>query len=158
MRLSLALLLLLAASPALAADWKPYANPRFGYVIDLPSDFATVSAADNGDGMTLQSKDGKAKLLVFGANLTEENFADDTARRKQSDRDAGWAISYDKSAKGWASYSGTRKDHILYLRALALCEGAGGYFVLDYPKADAALYDPVVAHLVKTLSGPPRCL
>jgi len=157
MRLFFVLPLLLAAAPALADGWKPYANPRFGYVIDLPGDFRTVSEADNGDGITLQSKDGKATLLVFGSTVTEGTLGEDVANRKQSEKDEGWTITYEKSAKDWMSYSGTRKDRILYVRAVSLCQGAGGYFTLEYPKAQAKLYDPKVAHLVKTLSGPPHC-
>ena len=152
-----ALLFLLTATPAFAADWKPYANPRFGYVIDLPADFPTVSEADNGDGMTLQSKDGKADLLVFGSHVTEGTLGDDVANQKQSYADGGWKITYEKSGKDWISYSGSRRDRILYVRAVSLCDGAGGYFTLEYPKAQAKLYDPVVSHLVKTLAGPPHC-
>ena len=45
--------------PALqAADWKPFANARFGYVIDMPPGFAMQRAPDNGDG-------GGVRALTF---------------------------------------------------------------------------------------------
>ncbi len=151
------LLLCLAATPALADDWRPYANARFGYAIDIPGDFRVTAEADNGDGMTLTSKDGKAELRVFGANRMEDDFAAEVKSRVAMDKQDGWAIGYNRSSKTWASYSGSRKDRILYVRAIALCHDAIGYFTLDYPKAALTPYDPIVAHMVKTLAAPPRC-
>jgi hypothetical protein len=153
----LATLLCFVALPALAADWRPYANARFGYVIDLPADFSVTGQADNGDGMTLQSKDKAAELRVFGAAITEDDFAAEIKSRIGMDTGDGWAISYNKSSKKWASYSGARKDRILYVRAIALCNQAAGYFTLEYPKAGVKDYDPVVSRLVKTLMAPPNC-
>lgn len=150
-------LLCLVAAPAVAEDWRPYANARFGYVLDLPADFAVTSEADNGDGMALASKDGKAELRVFGANRMEDDFPAEIKSRVAMDKQDGWTISYDKPSTSWASYSGSRKDRILYVRAIALCHDAVGYVTLEYPKAQLKQYDPVVAHLVKTLSAPPRC-
>jgi hypothetical protein len=145
------------ATPALAQDWRPYANARFGYVVDLPADFTVTGKADNGDGMTLASKDSKAALRVFGANRMAEDFAAEIKGRVAMDSKDGWAISYDKPSKSWASYSGSRKDRILYTRAIALCHDAVGYVTIEYPKAQLQQYDGVVAHLVKTLVAPPRC-
>jgi hypothetical protein len=151
------ILFCLAATPAIADDWRPYANARFGYVIDLPADFTVTSEADNGDGVTLASKDGKAELRVFGANRLQEDFVAEIKSRAEVDEKEGWTVSYSKRSKTWASYSGSRKDRILYVRAISLCHDAVGYAMLDYPKAGLKQYDPLVAHLVKTLAAPPRC-
>jgi hypothetical protein len=151
------ILLCLAATPALADDWRPYANARFGYAIDLPADFTVTGEADNGDGMTLTSKDGKAELRVFGASRLQKDFAAEIRSRTEMDEKEGWTISYSKPSKTWASYSGTRKDRILYVRAISLCHNAVGFVTLEYPKAALKQYDPVVGHLVKTLAAPPHC-
>jgi hypothetical protein len=151
------ILLWLAATPAIADDWRPYANARFGYAIDLPADFTAAGDADNGDGMTLTSKDGKAELRVFGANRLQDDFATEIRSRTEMDEKDGWTISYSRPSKSWVSYSGTRGDRILYVRAISLCHDAVGYVTLEYPKAARKQYDPVVGHLVKTLAAPPRC-
>ena len=151
------ILLGFAATPALADDWRPYANARFGYVIDLPADFTVAAEADNGDGVTLASKDGKAELRVFGANRLQDDFAAEIRSRTEMDEKDGWTIGYSKSSKTWASYSGTRRDRILYVRAISLCHDAVGYVTLEYPKAALKQYDAVVGHLVTTLAAPPRC-
>jgi hypothetical protein len=147
----------LAATPAIADAWRHYANARFGYAVDLPGDFTVTSRADNGDGMTLQSSDRTAELRVFGTNRLEEDFAAELKSRVEIDKKDGWTISYSKPSKTSASYSGTRKDRILYVRAIALCHDAVGYFTLEYPKAALKPYDPIVQRLVKTLSALPRC-
>lgn len=159
MRRRLAILICLAATaaPALADDWRPYANARFGYVVDLPPGFAISNEADNGDGMTLTSADKQAELRVFGANRMEQDFETEMKIRIGMDEKEGWKISYSKPAKSWASYSGSRKDRILYVRAIALCHDAVGYATIEYPKAALKQYDPIVQHLVKSLSAPPRC-
>ncbi len=54
----------LAASNA-AAGLKHYANSRFGYSVDLPAGFKTVSVPENGDGVVLESVDGRTKLSVW---------------------------------------------------------------------------------------------
>ncbi|MDP9808820.1 hypothetical protein J2W42_001662 [Rhizobium tibeticum] len=71
-------------------------------------------------------------------------------------RQDSWQINSSKPSRTFASYSGTRKDRILYARAMALCHDAFGYLRLEYPKAALKAYDPVVQHLDKTLAAPPR--
>ncbi len=151
------ILLCITAAPALAEDWRPYANARFGYAVDLPANFTIANEADNGDGMTLKSVDGTAELRVFGTNRMEDSFAAEIKGRIEMNKQDGWQISYSKPSKTWASYSGTRKDRILYVRAVALCQDATGYLMLEYPKAALKAYDPVVQHLVKTLAASSRC-
>lgn len=157
MLVRLLLLLSLAAWPASAADWRPYANARFGYAIELPADFIAINEADNGDGITLHSPDGQTELRVFGANIIDDDFAAEIGGRKAMDAKEGWRIGYERAAPAWASYSGTRGKLILYVRAVALCDGAAGYFSITYPKADQKRYDPIVSYLVKTLSAPAHC-
>ncbi|MCB1548982.1 MAG: hypothetical protein KDJ41_14280, partial [Hyphomicrobiaceae bacterium] len=58
---------LAAAVPALAEDlgWQTYANPRFGYSVDVPVGYLLPQPGpDNGDGQTFASADGRAYLAV----------------------------------------------------------------------------------------------
>lgn len=147
----------LLSTSALAADDKPYLNSRFGYSIDLPSEFKVVSVADNNDGMSLESPDGSATLLVWGNNIMERDFKAESDSRRKSYVEEGWLISYEKHAPTWASYSGSRGDRILYVSEIALCDGAMGNFSLVYPKVDQKRYGAVIERLVKSLAAPNRC-
>ena len=60
-------LLCVTASNA-AQKWKNYFNERFEYLIEYPDLFSEIREPDNGDGVWLESKDGKYKLTLSGAN------------------------------------------------------------------------------------------
>lgn len=147
---------LLLTTSAIAAS-KAYENGRFGYTIELPSGFKTVSTADNGDGLSLASADGSAKLSVWGDHLTEGGFRQESELRKKFEADDGWMFSYEKRGPSWASISGTKGDRIVYMRQIALCEDTIGNFRLEYPAAQQVRFGPVVDRLVKSLKAPKHC-
>lgn len=146
-----------AARPALADDWQPYANGRFGYAVDLPPGFNVTNEADNGDGLTLRSADGTAELLVFGSTILDGSFADEADGRIASAEEDGWALSYKRVLGSAASWSGTRKNEILYARGVTLCDGSAGYFQIEYRKVDRKRYDAIVKRLVKSLHPAEGC-
>jgi hypothetical protein len=148
---------LLTAVVATAADFKAYGNGRVGYSVDLPNDFKTVLTPENGDGIGLESKDGQAKLSVWGNYLTEGGFALESDLRKKLEIDDGWRFTYEKRAASWASLCGVKGDRIIYMRQIALCDDAIGNFTLEYPVAQQKRYGPVVDRLVKTLKAPKHC-
>jgi hypothetical protein len=145
------------ATSVVAADFKPYENGRFGYVIDLPSDFKTVQTPDNGDGIGLKSADGTAKLSVWGNYLTEGGFRQESDLRKKFETEGGWKFSFEKRGASWASLSGTKSDRIIYMRQIALCDDAMGNFTLEYPAAQQKRFGPLVDRMVKTLKAPKHC-
>jgi hypothetical protein len=164
MFLRLPRLLALLALPSLmafgasAADWEPYTNARFGYVLDVPEDFVIKSEADNGDGMTLASEDGKATLRVFGGYITDGTFRSDVQdRMKTASGQDAWAISYNKISDTAASFSGSKKDDVLYVRGVPLCENSVAFFYLEYPKDQLKAYDDIVSHMVKSLQPLEKC-
>jgi hypothetical protein len=157
LRASVIIISLLAATVATAADYRRYENGRFGYSIDFPSDFKTVSTPENGDGLGLASTDGSAALSVWGNYLTAGGFAQESALRKKFEIDDGWKFTYEKRGASWASLSGTKSDRIIYMRQIALCDDAMGNFTLDYPAAQQKRFGPVVDRLVKTLKAPKHC-
>ena len=110
-----------------------------------------TAEAQNGDGLTLGSGDGSAQLLVFGSHILDGDFADEVQQRMEFARQDGWVLSYSSVKPAGASFSGTRGDRILYLRAVALCEAAAGFLQIDYPARDRKRFDAVVARLVKSL-------
>ncbi|MDX0567209.1 hypothetical protein GOD83_24550 [Sinorhizobium medicae] len=147
----------LSATIADAADFRPYGNGRFGYLVDLPSDFKTVLIPENGDGIGLESADGSAKLSVWGNYLTEGGFSQESARRRKFVEDDGWKFTYEKRGASWASFSGTRRDHIIYMRQIALCDDAMGNFTIEYPAAQQKRFGPLIERMVKSLRAPKHC-
>ena len=148
MRFLIALLLLV--TPAAAADWETYDNARFGYTIDVPAGFTWGPEADNGDGR--QFRAGATRLAVWGGNFTEPDLEAAAASDLALAEADGWTITYRSVTPGWASFSGTRGQRILYERMVALCDpGQYAGFLLEYSAIDLAALDPVVNRLVSSL-------
>jgi hypothetical protein len=150
-------LLLFSAAPALAADWWSYENARFGYAIELPSEFRLLARPNDGDGLTLTPADQSARLLVFGTNIPSGDFSTQANIRVALAKDDGWQISYSKSTSRGISFSGTKQGRIVYVRGVALCNGAAAFFQMDYPKANMQRYDAVVMRLVRSLHPTKKC-
>jgi hypothetical protein len=151
MRALTALLLALALSPALAADWGRYENARFGYSIDVPPGLVALREADNGDGRNF--RDGATKLAVWGSNVVDPGFEDAAIAAIGFAGNDGWTIAYQAVTPGWASFSGTQGKRVLYQRMIALCDGQYAAFRLEYSAVDMSRLDPVVNRLVKSLKG-----
>jgi hypothetical protein len=147
------LFLLLLCSPAFAAEWTVYSNPRFGASVDIPPGFVNdVPASENGDGLVFHSADGQAELLVWGGNLTDEDFKLDAEIRLNRELDYDWQVSYKKSGNDWSVYSGSQSGRIMYARSLSSCNGTQAvHFRIEYPEAQKKDYDAVVKRLSKSL-------
>ena len=154
---NMALAALLLATPALAEERQDYVNSRFGFGVALPSDYVVINSADNGDGMRLASPDRKTTLSVFGANLLDNSLEEEIRQRIDMEEKNGWQISYKKIGPGSASFSGSRDGRIVYVRAVALCDGAAGFAWLEYDKAALKKHDPLVRQLVRTLHPSEGC-
>jgi hypothetical protein len=148
---------LFAASASAASGFEPYENGRFGYKIDLPSDFKKVRIPDNGDGIGLESADGAATLSVWGNHIMEGGFEAESDLRRKLQAQEGWKFSYEKRGSSWASFSGTRGDRIIYMREIALCNEAMGSFTIKYPASQRTRFGPVIDRLVKSLKAPQQC-
>lgn len=147
-----------ASSPALAADdWTRYSNPRFGYSAAVPPGFTRQQDADNGDGATFRSDDGRSELLIYGTMIEDGEFAGAARKRIDRDRADGWTITYDKVTEGWASYSGSRTADVLYVRGIALCDGNTAYFHLRYPRDALKTFNGVIGRMVKSLRPATGC-
>ena len=154
MRILFGLLFALVALPAAAADWQRYENARFGYVIDVPPDFAWGREADNGDGREFTSPDGLQTLSVFGGMVTGEDFEATVRIGLQIASADGWALSYERVTPSWASFSATRNGMIRYVRVIAACGGTQlASFYFEYPEAALKASDPVVERLVRSLKA-----
>ncbi len=150
MRILFALLLVLATTPVLAADWGHYVNERFGVAADVPPGFVPGEPPANGDGLSFATP--TAKLSIYGSLIVEGDFESVVAQRMKWTADDGWAITYQAVTPSWASWSGKRGSRILYARAVRMCGGAAiGAFELEYSEVDRKAFDPVVERLVASL-------
>lgn len=147
----------LAAAPARAADWWPYDNARFGYSIELPPGFGLTILADHGDGLALAPADKSAKLLVFATHGSGGDFSSEAKTRLVLAKQDGWQVSYSKMTAQGFSFTGVRRDRIVYGRGVALCNGASAFFQMDYAKADMQRYDAVVMRLARSLKATEKC-
>jgi hypothetical protein len=152
------LALLSTAAVAIAADWRrdwaTLHNERHGFLIAYPSDiFQQAGESRTDEGRVLQSRDGKAQLLV-GA------FANDDATTLAEYRDylmqenyAGAEIDYAPVRGKWFVLSGTMGDREFYERVSFTCDGRLiNSWAMVYPKAERRLYNRVVDAVSRTYS------
>jgi hypothetical protein len=142
---------LAATSQAFAGGWAPYGNARYNYWIDMPPGFSKIEESANGDGGTSRSPDGRAELAVWGSYPGENDFSRDVKWRVDQERSDGWSVDYQRLKSRWAVWSGSKGGRLYYERAIPVCGGAVAYFRLEYDKAQAGSFDPIVARLGKSL-------
>ncbi|WP_026618635.1 hypothetical protein [Ensifer sp. WSM1721] len=153
-----AVLLPALALPAAADDdWHPYANPRFGYTVDIPPGFELRQEPDNGDGASFLSDDNGATLMVFGTHPPDGDFETDVAERIGYEKQDDWRIIFSRITPAWASFSGARDNDIFYARAIALCDGSAAYFRLQYRKSKLTSFDGVISRMAEALRPSEGC-
>ena len=152
------LLLVTLASPAVAEDdWHPYANPRFGYTVEIPPGFEMGLEADNGDGVRFHADDNGATLMVFGTHPPDGDFETDVAERIGYEKQDDWRIIFSRVTSAWASFSGARESDVFYTRAIALCDGSAAYFRLQYRKSKLTSFDGVISRMASALRPSEEC-
>lgn len=148
------LVMITLASSAAASGWIVYVNDRFGATADIPSTYKEGEAPANDDGRRFTSPEGDATIAVWGAlaTVTEESFADYAKRLVTYDKDDGWAIGYSAGKDGWTAFSGSKADRIFYEKVIEACNGdVANHVRLEYPAARKNEFDPIVAHVAKSL-------
>jgi hypothetical protein len=132
--------------------WTTYANPRFGATIDYPADLFVRPdpPPENGDGQAFHTRDGRARLAVWGAyNIdgdSPQHYVDEYI-----ERDGG--ITYRQITARYFVVSGVRKGDIFYQRCNFPVppDDVIACFQATYPPADKAAMDAVVARLGRSL-------
>ncbi len=147
----------LSAAQARASEWWPYENARFGYSIELPPGFGMTVLTNRGDGLSLMPADKSARLLVFSTPGFSSDFVTEAKTRLVLARQDGWRVSYTKTTAQGFSFTGVKRDRLVYGRGVALCNGASAFFQMDYAKADMHRYDAVLMRLVRSLRATEKC-
>ncbi|KAF1084160.1 Serine/threonine-protein kinase F [Sporotomaculum syntrophicum] len=128
-------------------QYQKYRNERFGYAIDYPRDFTAGVSPENGDGRVFSSPGEEAKLVVYGANvLQNESLADIYQVAKKY---AGGKIAYQQMGNNWFVLSWEKDDIIYYLKTFA-GRGSANSFIFTYPEAEKQYYDQITVHLEST--------
>ncbi|UJW85208.1 hypothetical protein [Devosia sp. SL43] len=146
----------LLTTPALAQDWGSYANPRFGFSIDIPEGFVGQGEPANGDGQHFAVPGKAIALSVWGGHsgIVTPDFESDVAWRMEQDIEAGWNITYQATTPRWASWSGLSGGQVVYQRMILLCDGASyAAFRAEYGQRDRIEMDAIVERLVQSLKG-----
>ena len=155
MRTMLFVLFALVSSSAMAQDWGHYANPRFGFSVDVPPQFELDQSSDNGDGTSYYRAQGAAHLYVWGANMLEPEFTTEVeqAIAYSAGPDEGGTVTYQAITPEWASFSGLKSGQIFYQRMVLLCDRSSwAAFRLEYSIQDSRM-DPVISRLIASLKG-----
>jgi hypothetical protein len=153
-----ALLMLAALAPAPAHRWTLYANARFGTRLLYPADmFGRGVEPDNGDGISFRAADG-GTLAIFGRWNVERESPDQFAQRV-TPAPAYRQLDYRLVRPTFVILSGFRGNRVYYERyAFSGRDGAIHAFVLEYPAARRARYEPIIARMSASLSWRPVVL
>jgi hypothetical protein len=153
MRTLLLTLFALFTTPAFAQEWGSYANPRFGFSLDIPPGFDIASEADNGDGATFYREAGAMDLLVWGANLLED-FESEAQQAQDFATEQGYNLTYQATTPQWTSFSGVAAGKVMYQRMELLCDGQSwAAFRVEYGTRDVGAMNDVIERLVQSLKG-----
>jgi hypothetical protein len=146
----------LGSSPIAFAEtgWTHYRNDRFGTMADVPASWKMGAAPENNDGRVFTSPDDAATLIISGSLNTETNL--NAALKTYETPNKGETITYKQRAGRTITVSGTSGKDIFYGKHLLSCRNQIWNSVyLEYPAAQKATYDPIVARLAKSLRAGP---
>ncbi len=145
---------LASVHPVRAGDWRVYVNTRFGYHISYPPDvFGPGEESVNGDGAFFRSRDGRARLTVFGTYNSAGSTLPELIRL-YGERDEPAEITYMKRGRHWGVVSGytNGRRRIFYTRIMLVCDNALLIGMdLTYPASSRKLYDGLAGRLSRSL-------
>jgi hypothetical protein len=134
-----------------ASDWTTYNNARFGTLVDYPADLFSERdpAPTNNDGRTFRSRDGRARLSVYGAHNVEA----DTPQAYFDKYVDAVPLSFRRVTGQFYALSGRRGEEIYYQRCNFVGRDDGSIHCVEisYPQAEKAVFDPIVERISRSL-------
>lgn len=133
-------------TPAPGERWVTYKNERFGYSFYYPTAlFDAGQLPENGGGQTFNSKDGRAKIVVFGT-LNTENYTPAQYRKVILDEFGGYdRMDYSPTGQTWFVLSGFRGENIYYQKVMFSCSGKIiNALSVTFPTAEKPSYERLV--------------
>jgi serine/threonine-protein kinase len=143
-------LLAFAAAATAAPQYKTYVNDRFGTTADVPADWIADPPPENGDGLRFHSPDDRASITVSGM-LNMHDTVEEAMKDYEEPGD-GETITYRHRERRALVVSGVRGDTIFYSKHVLSCRDEIWNNVhIEYPAAEKAAYDALVAHVSRSL-------
>ena len=148
------LLLCLSAAGALdAADRLAlvckYENERYGYSIKYPDIFDKKIESDSGDGVTLSSKDGKYKLLIWGGYNVLSDTPDTllASAAKTARENGGKTVSGQAGKNSCYLVSHNEKKGSISYHMTFVNDDDIKAFLFTYPKAEEKQFEKVIKEM-----------
>jgi hypothetical protein len=126
--------------------WSTYKNERFGYSLYYPAGLFTAGQpAENRGGMTFTSKDGRARIVVFGVSNAEKLSPRDYRRVLMEEFGGYDKLDYSPIGETWFVLSGFRAENIYYQKVMFTCAGQViNVLSMTFPTAEKAFYESLV--------------
>ena len=142
-----------AVSAEAASTLSTYRNARFGYAVDVPSEFRMGEAPVNNDGRVFYDPSSEGVISVFGMynalGASRESYA---TEREEDWRGLGGTVTYRAKRENWFVLSGTVGGDIFYERVIFSADGDTiATLLVRYPQSEKARFDPLVARASRTL-------
>lgn len=136
-------------------SYRRYSNPRFGFLVDYPSDLLAEQEPDNGDGQIFVSKDGSVKFTASGNNSAGLTGTPYTPAEylKQIVLPQLKNVSYQAQKANWIIVSWTNKNTIGY-RKIIVGSKSVNEFTLEYPVSRKTEFDPIIQHISDSFKTP----
>src|SRR5688572_10869335 len=152
---------LFSAPGSLAAEWRHYIDPVYGYAVDIPDDGFDAEADPARNGLTLYEQGGRGQIDVYAFD-NEKGLSLDEVRDALSRAERIKEITYSRGGASWFVVSGyyhrandDSTDLIFYAKfMLSADRSALSAFEASYPVADKERYDPIIERIEDTLTGP----
>jgi hypothetical protein len=136
--------------------WKTYSNARFGYEIKYPTILTPQEEAENRDGRTFLSSDGKKSLTVYGGYNVLNTSLDDMYKDTLSDYASNKAeVTYKVKNKSFFIISGYEGKRIFYRKTIRLagtdnnCD-TDATFIFYYPESEKKTFDKITETIAKS--------
>lgn len=135
--------------------YRTYSNARYQYSIVYPVGLLEPQGeAENGDGQKFVSKSGNAELIVFGANNIDNETTKGAYAKavRAMGAETGGVVTYKVIKGNWFVVSGRHDSAIFYSKTIHRGDTVIT-FIMKYPFAERATYDPITARIAKSFSG-----
>lgn len=131
--------------------YNSYSNARFLYSIDYPAGVLIPQReADNSDGRVFLSRDGHAKLTVFGRYaLDTDTLQKEYEEAARGEGGSERTVTLKTLKDNWFVVSGREGGKIFY-RKTFLTGGAFKTFIMEYDESEKSFYDPITSHISKS--------